>query len=91
MIFLDETDPTQQWDSLEKVRAYRDSAAFKDLRPLRNKLGKFRSFVVEGVPQQRIVFTRIALFCRNSIRKSQFIRAREVARPYALNEFGRTP
>src|ERR1700736_5642339 len=41
----------QQWDSLEKVQAYRDSAAFKDLLPLRNKLAKFRSFVVEGVPQ----------------------------------------
>ena len=39
----------QQWDSLEKVQAYRNSAAFKDLLPLRNKLGKFRSFVVEGV------------------------------------------
>ena len=41
----------QQWDSLEKVQAYRDSAAFKDLLPLRNKMAKFRSFVVEGVPQ----------------------------------------
>ena len=41
----------QQWDSLEKVQAYRDSAAFEDLLPLRNKLAKFRSFVVEGVPQ----------------------------------------
>src|ERR1700724_2696143 len=41
----------QQWDSLEKVQAYRDSAAFTDLLPLRNKLAKFRSFFVEGVPQ----------------------------------------
>ena len=41
----------QQWDSLEKVQAYRDSAAFKDLLPMRNKLAKFRSFVVEGLPQ----------------------------------------
>jgi uncharacterized protein (DUF1330 family) len=40
----------QQWDSLEKVQAYRSSAAFKDLLPLRDKLAKFRSFVVEGVP-----------------------------------------
>ena len=40
----------QQWDSLEKVQAYRDSAAFKDLLPIRDKLAKFRSFVVEGVP-----------------------------------------
>jgi uncharacterized protein (DUF1330 family) len=41
----------QQWDSLEKVQAYRDSAAFKDLLPMRNKLAKFRTFVVEGLPQ----------------------------------------
>ena len=40
----------QQWDSLEKVQAYRNSAAFKELLPLRDKLAKFRSFVVEGVP-----------------------------------------
>src|ERR1700680_2432181 len=41
----------QQWDSLEKVQAYRDSAAFKDLLTMRNKLAKFLSFVVEGLPQ----------------------------------------
>ncbi|WP_298365735.1 DUF1330 domain-containing protein [uncultured Bradyrhizobium sp.] len=41
----------QQWDSLEQVQAYRNSAAFKDLLPLRDKMAKFRSFVVEGVPQ----------------------------------------
>ena len=41
----------QQWDSLGKFQAYRDSAAFKDLLPLRAKVAKFRSFVVEGVPQ----------------------------------------
>jgi uncharacterized protein (DUF1330 family) len=41
----------QQWDSLEKIQAYRNSAAFKDLLPLRDKLAKFRSFVVEGAPQ----------------------------------------
>ena len=39
----------QQWDSLEKVQAYRASAAFKDLLPTRDKLAKFRSFVVEGL------------------------------------------
>ncbi|MDI4239567.1 DUF1330 domain-containing protein, partial [Bradyrhizobium sp. Arg237L] len=33
----------QQWDSVEKIKAYRDSAAFKELLPLRNKLAKFRS------------------------------------------------
>ena len=41
----------QQWDSVEKIQAYRNSAAFKDLLPLRDKLAKFRSFVVEGAPQ----------------------------------------
>src|SRR6185437_8758686 len=41
----------QRWDSLEKFQAYRNSAAFKDLLPLREKVAKFRSFVVEGVPQ----------------------------------------
>jgi uncharacterized protein (DUF1330 family) len=40
----------QQWDSVEKIKAYRDSAAFKELLPLRNKLAKFRSFAVEGLP-----------------------------------------
>jgi uncharacterized protein (DUF1330 family) len=40
----------QQWDSLEKIQPYRNSAAFKDLLPLREKLAKFRSFVVEGAP-----------------------------------------
>jgi uncharacterized protein (DUF1330 family) len=41
----------QQWDSLEKFQAYRASAAFKDLLPIHEKVAKFRSFVVEGVPQ----------------------------------------
>src|ERR1044071_3507708 len=41
----------QQWDSVEKIQAYRDSAAFKDLLPLRNSMATFRSYAVEGVPQ----------------------------------------
>ena len=41
----------QQWDSLEKFQPYRNSAAFKDLLPIREKVAKFRTFVVEGVPQ----------------------------------------
>jgi uncharacterized protein (DUF1330 family) len=41
----------QQWDSVEQIQAYRASAAFKDLLPLREKLAKFRSFTVEGLPQ----------------------------------------
>jgi uncharacterized protein (DUF1330 family) len=41
----------QQSDSLEKLLDYRKSAAFKDLLPMREKLAKFRSFAVEGLPQ----------------------------------------
>jgi uncharacterized protein (DUF1330 family) len=41
----------QQWDSIEKIKAYRDSAAFKELLPLRAKLAKFRTYTVEGVAQ----------------------------------------
>jgi uncharacterized protein (DUF1330 family) len=38
------------WDSAEKLQAYRNSAAFKALLPTRDKLAKFRSFTVEGLP-----------------------------------------
>jgi uncharacterized protein (DUF1330 family) len=41
----------QQWHSLEKFQAYRNSAAFKELLPIREKVAKFRTFVVEGAPQ----------------------------------------
>jgi uncharacterized protein (DUF1330 family) len=41
----------QRWDSVEKIKAYRDSAAFKELLPLRDKLAKFRSYAVEGLPE----------------------------------------
>jgi uncharacterized protein (DUF1330 family) len=41
----------QQWDSLEEYQAYRNSAAFKDLLPMREQVAKWRTFVVEGVPQ----------------------------------------
>jgi len=39
-----EGDPPQ-------AQAYRNSAAFKELMPLRDKLAKFRAFLVEGQPQ----------------------------------------
>jgi hypothetical protein len=35
---------------MEKFQAYRNSAAFKELVPTRDKLAKFRSFTVEGLP-----------------------------------------
>jgi uncharacterized protein (DUF1330 family) len=41
----------QQWDSIEQIKAYRDSAAFKELLPLRDKLAKFRTYAVEGIAQ----------------------------------------
>src|SRR5213595_3020808 len=40
----------QQWDSVENIQAYRNSAAWKELQPLRDGLAKFRSFTVEGAP-----------------------------------------
>lgn len=39
------------WDSIEKVQAWRDSAAWKELLPIRAKYGTVRSFTVEGLPQ----------------------------------------
>jgi hypothetical protein len=41
----------QQWGSLEKYQAYRNSAAFKELLLMREKVAKWRTFVVEAVPQ----------------------------------------
>jgi uncharacterized protein (DUF1330 family) len=41
----------QRWDSLEKYQAYRNSAAFMDLLPMREKVAKWRTFAVEGVRQ----------------------------------------
>ena|SRR5437660_8385012 len=38
------------WESVEKLQAYRNSAAFKELQPTRDRLAKFRSFSVEGQP-----------------------------------------
>ena len=37
------------WDSLEKIQAWRSSAAYKELRTIGDKYAKFRSFAVEGV------------------------------------------
>jgi uncharacterized protein (DUF1330 family) len=38
-----------QWESSEQVQAWRNSAAFKELVPIREKLGTVRSFTVEGL------------------------------------------
>ena len=37
------------FDSMEKAQAWRDSAAWKDLTPLRVKAVKTRAYIVEGV------------------------------------------
>jgi uncharacterized protein (DUF1330 family) len=39
------------WDNMDKYQAYRDSAAFKELLPTRDKVAKFSSFTVEAVSQ----------------------------------------
>ena len=41
----------QVWDSMEKIRAWRDSAEYKELRKIGDKHAKFRAFTVEGLPQ----------------------------------------
>lgn len=41
----------QVWDSMEKIKAWRDSAEFKKLRKIGDKYAKFRTFTVEGLPQ----------------------------------------
>jgi uncharacterized protein (DUF1330 family) len=40
-----------QWDSIESIKAYRDSAAFKEIQPIRAKLAKVRTYAVEGIAQ----------------------------------------
>ena len=37
-----------QFDNMEKAKAYRDLAAYKELIPMRDKSSKYRSFIVEG-------------------------------------------
>jgi uncharacterized protein (DUF1330 family) len=39
------------WDSLEQLQAWRNSPEYKEARQIGDKYAKFRSFVVEGVPQ----------------------------------------
>jgi uncharacterized protein (DUF1330 family) len=39
------------YDSLEKAQASRDSADYKEARKIGDKYGKFRAYIVEGLPQ----------------------------------------
>jgi uncharacterized protein (DUF1330 family) len=41
----------QVWDSPEQIQAWRNSAEYKKAREIGDKLAKFRSFTVDGVPQ----------------------------------------
>jgi len=41
----------QQWDSMEKVKAWQNSAELKENRKIGNKYAKFRVLAVEGMPQ----------------------------------------
>lgn len=42
----------QQWDSIEKIQAWRSSKEFKEARKIGDKYAKFRSYAVEGLPQK---------------------------------------
>jgi uncharacterized protein (DUF1330 family) len=41
----------QQWDSVDKIKAWRDSAEYKKAREIGDKYGKFRAYAIEGIPQ----------------------------------------
>jgi uncharacterized protein (DUF1330 family) len=40
-----------QFDSLDAVRAWRDSGQFKEARKIGDRYAKFRAFAIEGLPQ----------------------------------------
>ena len=40
-----------QFDSLEAVQAWRNSAQYKEARKVGDKYAKFRAFAIEGLPQ----------------------------------------
>ena len=42
----------QQWDSMEKIQAWRNSAEFNELRKTSGHLATFRAYALEGAPQQ---------------------------------------
>jgi uncharacterized protein (DUF1330 family) len=52
IVALDGTPPKRfaiiAFDNMEKAQAYRDSSAYKEIMPLRDKGAKFRSFIAEG-------------------------------------------
>jgi uncharacterized protein (DUF1330 family) len=42
----------QQWESMEKIKAWRDSKEYKEARKIGDKYAKFRAFAIEGLPQK---------------------------------------
>jgi uncharacterized protein (DUF1330 family) len=41
----------QQWESMEKIQAWRSSAEYKEVRKIGDKYATFRSFAIVGMPQ----------------------------------------
>jgi uncharacterized protein (DUF1330 family) len=41
----------QWWENMDKIKAWRDSAEYRDIRKIGDKYAKFRLIAVEGVPQ----------------------------------------
>ena len=41
----------QVWDSVDKMKAWRTSAAYLEARKIGDKYATFRSYVIDGVPQ----------------------------------------
>ncbi len=41
----------QQWESVEKIKAWRTSAEYMEARKIGDKYAKFRSYAIEGLPQ----------------------------------------
>ena len=42
----------QQWESMEKIKAWRESAEYKEVRKIGDKYATFRAFAIVGMPQQ---------------------------------------
>lgn len=41
----------QQWESIEKIEAWRNSPEYKEARKIGDKYATFRAFAVQGLPQ----------------------------------------
>jgi uncharacterized protein (DUF1330 family) len=41
----------QVWESMEKIKAWRGSDEYKEIRKIGDKYAKFRAFTIEGLPQ----------------------------------------